>query len=77
MKVELEQGVWLADGEGDPPRTLKQEHAKDFNTLRDAMIALNQARLNRPFPDALVHDNITEVIGNIHTKAGGTESNKD
>lgn len=61
MKVELEQGVWIVDGDGDPPRTLKQEHAKDFNTLREAMIALNQARLYRPFPNALVHDDFLDT----------------
>ena len=28
--IELEKGVWLADGEGDPPRTLRAENARRF-----------------------------------------------
>jgi hypothetical protein len=31
LKVELEHGVWLAEGEGDPPRTLQE---KDANNSR-------------------------------------------
>ena len=28
--IELEKGLWLADGEGDPPRTLRSENARRF-----------------------------------------------
>ena len=30
LKVELEHGVWLAEGEGDPPRTLDENNAREF-----------------------------------------------
>lgn len=50
--VELERGVWLADGEGDPPRTLVKENAKPFKTARAALTAIDRARTYRPFPQA-------------------------
>jgi hypothetical protein len=53
MKVELEPGVWLADGEGDPGRTLREENAAEFKTRLDAAKALNKAREYRPFPKAV------------------------
>ena len=54
MKVELEPGVWLADGEGDPPRTLMQENAKEFETMGEAIKAIAEARKYRPFPMAVI-----------------------
>jgi hypothetical protein len=33
MKVQLEPGVWLADGEGDPARTLDENNAAEFKTM--------------------------------------------
>lgn len=41
--------VWLADGDGDPPRTLKIENAKRFPNRRTALKALIEARKFRPF----------------------------
>ena len=52
MKVLLEPGVWLADGEGDPARTTKEENAKEFETSIEAFAALTEARKYRPFHDA-------------------------
>ena len=56
MKVELEPGVWLADGDGDPPRTLVERNAKEFPTEHAAYAALNEARVYRAFPDAMIVD---------------------
>lgn len=44
FKVELEPGVWLADGEGDPARTLDESKAKAFKTIKEAGAALTEAR---------------------------------
>ena len=54
MKVELEPGVWLADGEGDPARTLDEQNAAEFKTMLDAAKALTKAREYRPFPKAVI-----------------------
>lgn len=54
MKVELESGVWLADGEGDPARTLNKKKAKKFDTITEACKALTEARKYRPFGNATV-----------------------
>lgn len=37
MIVELEDGVYLADGNGDPPRTLIKENAKQFDNVYHAL----------------------------------------
>ena len=58
MKVELESGVWLADGEGDPARTLVEENAAEFVSMQAAMVALSAARAFRPFKNALIHDDL-------------------
>ena len=50
--VRLEAGVWLADGDGDPSRTLKKEFAKKFDTDVQALAALVKARKYRPFERA-------------------------
>lgn len=55
MIVELEKGVWLADGEGDPPRTLVKENAKEFD-MDEALKALAEARKFRPFKKAEIID---------------------
>ena len=54
MKVLLEDGVWLSEGEGDPPRTLVEKNAKDFVTLKKALAALVEARKLRPFINAKI-----------------------
>lgn len=56
MKIELEAGVWLTEGEGDPPRTLDKRRAKDFETLTEAHAALKEARKFRPFKGAIIID---------------------
>ena len=54
FKVQLEPGVWLADGEGDPARTLDEKNAKEFKTITSAVKALCKAREYRPFPKAVI-----------------------
>jgi len=58
MKVLLEDGVWLSGGEGDPPRTLVEENAKEFVTLKEALTALAEARKLRPFKNAQIQDEL-------------------
>ena len=41
--------VWLADGDGDPPRTLRFENALRFSNRRKALSALIEARKLRAF----------------------------
>ena len=52
--VELEKGVWLAEGNGDPPRTLKKENAKQFKQKNWAKRGLKIARKYRPFLKAKI-----------------------
>ena len=47
--IELEPGVWLAEGEGDPPRTLDFTKSRGFPSLRSAKAGLKRAREYRPF----------------------------
>lgn len=54
MIVELESGVYLADGEGDPARTILKENAQQFLSMKDACIALTKARQYRPFKGAVI-----------------------
>ena len=54
LKVELEHGVWLAEGEGDPPRTLDENNAREFKTMKEAVLALCEARKYRPFAKAVI-----------------------
>lgn len=54
MKVQLEKGVWLADGDGDPSRTLVEENAKEFNSNDKAIRALSKARKYRSFKNAVI-----------------------
>ena len=57
MIIELEKGVWLASGVGDPPRTLIQMSAREFYTMKKALEALEEARKYRPFKKAQIQDN--------------------
>jgi hypothetical protein len=52
--VELEPGVYLASGVGDPPRTLRRNYARRYPSTFAANRALADARQFRPFADALV-----------------------
>ena len=54
--VELEEGVWLDTGDGDPSRTLRQEKAARFDTTTDAVKAVMAARKFRPFKEATIHN---------------------
>ena len=52
--VCLDDGCWLAEGDGDPPRTMVRENARRFATFRKAVLALQDARKYRPFRRAEV-----------------------
>lgn len=52
--VELESGVWLADGDGDPPRTIVIASAQTYETEQYAIDALRWARGFRPFSRARI-----------------------
>lgn len=58
MKVLLEEGVWLASGEGDPPRTLVEENAAEYVDMEAAQRALKRARQFRSFKNAVIEDDI-------------------
>lgn len=60
--VKLQDGCWLADGEGDPPRTLVLSNARRFTTRLKAGRALNDARKYRPFRRAEIHGEDQEPI---------------
>ena len=45
MIVELQKGCWLTDGEGDPPRTMVEASAKEFQSMKEALAALAEARI--------------------------------
>ena len=42
--IKLETGVWLADQEGDPGRTLIRSFAKVFNTRKSAKNFLRKSK---------------------------------
>ena len=46
----------MADGIGDPPRTLRIENAKEFENMEEAFKALTEARKFRPFNEAEIID---------------------
>lgn len=50
--VELEPGVWLTEGDGDPPRTLDFHHAASWRSIVAAQKHLAAARSYRPFLNA-------------------------
>lgn len=53
--VELEEGVWICEMEGDPGRTLVRESAQKFDTFQEAKRALSAARkFKRKFPKAVI-----------------------
>jgi len=52
MKVLLEKGVWIADWEGDPGRTIVEGNAQEFTDINSAQKALVKARKYRSFPNA-------------------------
>lgn len=52
--VELEPGVFLADGEGDPPKTLAADNAHVFASYPRACLGIAAARHNRSFERARV-----------------------
>lgn len=55
--VELEPGVWLADGYGEPGHTTAKGSAKRFPSHRSAKITLLWARTFRPLKGAkIVYD---------------------
>ncbi len=58
MKVQLEMGVWLADGDGDPPRTLIEDNAKEFNSEKEALVALTKAREYSLFKNAVLEEDL-------------------
>ena len=58
MKVQLEPGVWIANGRGDPPRTLIEENAREFNSKEEAFFALARAREFRPFENAEIQEDL-------------------
>ena len=53
MKIELENGIWLAR-DGYPTRTLDEGKAKKFKSLNLANEALAEAREYRPFKHARI-----------------------
>ena len=53
---------WLADGDGDPPRTLRLEHAKRFPGRVAALKGLAKARELRPFRRAQIADADNPVL---------------
>jgi len=54
--VQLEEGVWLADGEGDPCRTNVKDNAKRFKAFKTAKWALSAARAFRRFESARIQE---------------------
>lgn len=52
--VKLEDGVWLAEGEGDPCRTVSEENAKKFEKFSNAKRGLSNARHYKPFANARI-----------------------
>ena len=50
--VELEKGVWLDTGDGDPSRTCVKDNAYRFTTCNQAERFLADARKFRPFKNA-------------------------
>jgi hypothetical protein len=56
--VKLENGVWVADWDGDPGRTTDKKKAKKFVSVKKAVAALKHARTFRPFKKATVETNL-------------------
>lgn len=52
MKILLEPGLWLGNGEEDPVLTSTEDDAKEFTNIKEAHEALSKAREYRPFLNA-------------------------
>jgi len=52
--IELEPGVWLARGQGDPCRTLVRAKARKYGRWQDAKTGLTWACKYRPFKNAQI-----------------------
>ena len=63
--VQLERGVWIADGEGDPPSTLVEANARRFDKYLTAKMQLNaiRRRTHRQFVNAWIHPPNPRVDG--------------
>ena len=61
--VELEPGVWLARGQGDPCRTVVKESARRYGRWQDARVGLRWAEKYRPFKNAQIIEVPTESRG--------------
>lgn len=46
--IEFEEGVWIAEWEGDPPRTLVKNNARNFSAFADAEEEIE--RLKKLYP---------------------------
>ena len=57
--VEIEHGVWLADGDGDPCRTTHKDNALRYGSYDLAFTALALARSFRGFRKARVYCDFT------------------
>ena len=68
MIVELEPGVWLTEGDGDPPRTLRIENATRYPNMTAACKALTKARKYRPFKNATIMSAATDVLKEQHNE---------
>lgn len=61
--VELEPGCWLADGKGDPARTIVLSNARIFKSHTGAEVSVINARRHRPFRNAKVVEVKASAIG--------------
>ena len=52
--VELEEGVYIADWEGDPGRTTRRGNAMVFDNRWDAVLSAKKAQTYRPFVNAML-----------------------
>jgi len=52
----LSNGVWLAQWEGDPGRTLRKHNAERFKDIGSAEKALTKAREYRQFKNARIEE---------------------
>lgn len=48
VRIDAPTDCWLADGEGDPPRTLVKESARRFKTRPSAQMAIMRANRKHP-----------------------------
>lgn len=52
--IELETGVWLANGEQIAPTTTDGTQARKFKTNKDALKALSEIFKTESFPKAII-----------------------